>query len=218
MSRAWKLSDAQRGHIRTLRGGIAILTLGCLGLGYGWWSAPRDLTIHVPPDLRSGSTRKWWDVPPESVYTFGLYLFQQMNRWPTDGEADYERNLHTLGSYLTPACTAQLQSDFEQRRNAGELRKRVRGVYEIPGRGYGDDPTLHVRQLSDNDWVVTLDITADEYYGGERVKRALARYPLHIVRHDVDPERNPFGLVWDCYAGTPQRIEATVEVPVGGGS
>lgn len=218
MSRAWKLSDAQRGHIQTLRGGIAILTLLCLGLGYGWWSAPRDLTIHVPPDLRSGSTRQWWDVPPESVYTFGFYIFQQMNHWPTDGETDYERNLHTLSSYLTPACKARLQSDFEQRRIAGELRKRVRGVYEIPGRGYGDDPTLHVRQLSDNAWVVTLDITADEYYGGERVKRALARYPLRIERYDIDPEHNPFGLVWDCYAGTPQRIGLEEpESPAGGG-
>jgi integrating conjugative element protein (TIGR03746 family) len=218
MSRFWKLADAQRAHILSLRIGVVVIGVICLGVGYGWWSAPRDLNIHIPPDLRSGSTRKWWDTPPESVYSFGFYIFQQFNRWPTNGEADYERNLFQLASYLTPSCKAYLQNDFELRRNSGELRKRVRGVYEIPGRGYGDDPTLHVKQLSINDWTVNLDITADEYLGGERVKRALARYPLHIVRNDVDVEKNPFGMAWDCYSGTPQRIDVTEEPAVGQGA
>ncbi|EPJ5295654.1 DUF2895 family protein, partial [Pseudomonas aeruginosa] len=40
-----------------------------------------------------------------------------------------------------------------------------------------------------------------------KIKRALARYPLHVIRADVDPETNPFGLQWDCYSDTPQRIE-----------
>ncbi|MFJ5299198.1 PFL_4703 family integrating conjugative element protein [Pseudomonas sp. NPDC088368] len=207
MSRFWKLSDAQRAHIVSLRIALVVIASVCAGLGYGWWSAPRDLTIHVPPDLRSGSTRKWWDIPPESVYTFGFYIFQQMNRWPTNGEDDYDRNLFQLSSYLTPSCKAYLQSDFELRRNSGELRKRVRGVYEIPGRGYGDDPTYRVQQLSISEWTVNLDITADEYLGGERVKRALARYPLHIIKQDFDAEKNPFGMAWDCYSGTPQRID-----------
>lgn len=217
MSRFWKLADAQRAHIRSLRIALVVLAVMGSGLGYGWWSAPRDLNIHIPPDLRSGSTRKWWDVPPENVYGFGLYIFQQFNLWPTNGEADYERNLARLTSYLTPSCKAYLQNDFELRRNSGELRKRVRGVYEIPGRGYVDDPTLHVDQLSIDDWTVNLDIIADEYLGGERVKHALARYPLHIIRNDVDPEKNPFGLVWDCYNGTPQRIEIKPDEPAAGG-
>ncbi|MDQ4324501.1 DUF2895 family protein, partial [Pseudomonas aeruginosa] len=92
--------------------------------------------------------------------------------------------------------------------STGELRQRVRGIYEIPGRGYGDDPTARVRVVSDRDWVVTLDITADEYYGAEQVKRALVRYPVKVTRVDVDPARNPFGLALDCYEGTPQRINA----------
>jgi integrating conjugative element protein (TIGR03746 family) len=82
----------------------------------------------------------------------------------------------------------------------------VRGIYEIPGRGFGDDPANRVSVVSDRDWIVTLDLTVDEYYGDERVKRALVRYPLKVVRLDVDPERNPFGLALDCYSETPQRI------------
>ncbi|MDR3221168.1 MAG: TIGR03746 family integrating conjugative element protein [Candidatus Accumulibacter sp.] len=194
-------------HVKSLRLGLGALFAAALLLGFGWWSAPKDLTIHVPPDLRSGSTRKWWDVPPESVYAFTFYIFQQLNRWPTNGEDDSPRNLHALSAYLTPGCRAFLQQDFEYRRSNGELRQRVRGIYEISGRGYGDDPSARVKVLSDHDWIVTLDISADEYYGAEQVKRALVRYAIKVVRQDVDPERNPFGLALDCYASPPTRIE-----------
>lgn len=115
-------------HIRTLCLGAGALLIVALVMGGGWWSAPRDLTIHVPPDLRSGSTRKWWEVPPESVYAFTFYVFQQLNRWPTNGEQDYPRNLHALSPYLTAACQAFLKADFEYRRSTGELRQRVRGT------------------------------------------------------------------------------------------
>jgi integrating conjugative element protein (TIGR03746 family) len=205
-------------HIKTLRLGAGALLVVALVMGGGWWSAPRDLTIHVPPDLRSGSTRKWWEVPPESVYTFTFYVFQQLNRWPSDGETDYPRNLHALSAYLTPACQATLQEDYESRRNTGELRQRVRGIYEIPGRGYGENPTQRVQVVSDRDWLVTLDVSADEYHGSEQVKRALVRYPIKVVRTDADPARNPFGLMLDCYAQAPKRIVApTPSTPVRGG-
>lgn len=194
-------------HIRTLRLAAGALALLALLLGLGWWSAPRDLTIHIPPDLRSGSTRSWWDVPPENVYAFAFYIWQQLQRWPSDGEADYPRNLQTLSAYLTPACQAFLEQDYQRRRANGELRLRVRGVYEIPGRGYGEDPVRRVRVISAHDWIVTLDLTADEYYSSEQIKRALVRYQLKVVRLDQDPEHNPFGLALDCYAQPPQRID-----------
>jgi integrating conjugative element protein (TIGR03746 family) len=196
-------------HVKTLQVGAALLFVLSLMAGTGWWSAPRDMTIHVPPDLRSGSTRKWWEVPPETVYTFSFYIFQQLNRWPNDGEQDYPRNLTQLDAYLTPSCKTMLQAEFEQRRAAGELRKRTRGVFEIPERGYGDDPSFRVKALGADAWLVNLDLTVDEYFGSERVKRALVRYPLHVVRMDIDPERNPFGLALNCYSGTPQRIAAS---------
>jgi integrating conjugative element protein (TIGR03746 family) len=193
-------------HVKTLRSMLAATLVGALLLGAGWWSAPRDLTIHVPPDLRSGSTRKWWEVPPESVYAFTFYVFQNLNRWPVNGEEDYPRNLHALSAYLTPACSSFLQQDFEYRRNNGELRQRVRGVYEIPGRGYGDEPAARVKVVSTRDWIVTLDLSADEFYGSEQVKRAFVRYSLKVTRLDIDPEHNPYGLALDCYSSPPERI------------
>jgi hypothetical protein len=40
--------------------------------------------------------------------------------------------------------------------------------------------------VSANDWIVTLDVSADEYLGAEQVKRALVRYALKVVRMDIE--------------------------------
>lgn len=197
---------ARDAHIITLRLALGLLLVIIVALWYGWQSAPRHLTIHNPPDLRAGSTRPWWKVPPGNVYAFAFYIFQQINRWPVDGDRDYPRNLSALSAYLTPACRAQLEQDYRQRRDAGELRDRVRGVYEIPGRGFHHK---RVEVLDRDRWTVTLDLTVDEYYRAEPVKRALARYPLSVVRYDVDAEKNPWGLALDCFARPPQKLEAT---------
>lgn len=193
-------------HVKTLRVGCLLLTAVALIEAVGWWSAPRNLTIHNPPDLRSGSTRKWWEIPPGTVYAFTFYIFQQLNRWPADGEADYRRNIVTLANYLTPSCKAFFEGDYKFRSANNELRKRVRGVYEIPGRGYTDDPTFRVKQLATDAWQVNLDLATDEYYGSETVKRTFVRYPIRVQRLDIDPEKNPWGMVLDCYTSAPMRI------------
>ncbi len=196
---------ARDAHIITLRLALGIMAVIILALGYGWYRAPQHLTIHIPPDLRHGSTRPWWDIPPGDIYAFTFYIFQQLNRWPTNGDDDYPQNIARLRAYLTPACQARLNQDWQQRKDRGELRERVRGVYEIPGRGFKPE---RVAVLSRDSWTVTLDLSVDEYYQAEPVKRALVRYPVSVVRFDIDPEKNPWGLALDCFAGTPQRLEA----------
>lgn len=201
---------ARDAHITTLRLIIALMLVIIAALWYGWQSAPRHLTIHNPPDLRAGSTRPWWEIPPGEVYAFSFYIFQQLNRWPVNGEEDYPRNLDALSAYLTPACHARFDDDYRLRRDRGELRDRVRGIYEIPGRGFSN---RRVQVLDRDHWVVTFDLAVDEYYRAEPVKRVLVRYPLRVVRYDVDAEKNPWGLALDCFAGQPQKLEAATTTP-----
>src|SRR3546814_11343093 len=81
------------------------------------------------------STRTDTLFPYTTLFRSSFYIWQQVQRWPTNGEEDYPRNLRALSAYLTPSCRAFLQQDYEYRRASGELRQRVRGIYEIPGRG-----------------------------------------------------------------------------------
>lgn len=195
---------SERFHIQSLRIIILILLMIAMGFGYGLYSVPKQLTIHNPPDLRSGSTRAWWEIPDSTVYAFSFYIFQQLNRWPTNGQVDYKRNIQALRAYLTPQCQQYLERDYENRDLLGELKHRVRGVYEIPGRGFQKS---RVKVNSRDDWDVILDLATDEYYLDNPVKRVLVRYPLHVVRYDVDPESNPWGLAINCYRSQPQRLE-----------
>jgi integrating conjugative element protein (TIGR03746 family) len=192
-------------HILTLRVACGALFLFVLVVSIGWMRAPDKLTIHYPPDLRSGSTRPWWEVPIPSVYSFAFYIFQQLNAWPKNGDVDYPAKIHALSSYLTPSCQDFLNADAKKKSSGGELADRVRVVYEIPGRGY---QSKSVTVVDRDIWVVRLDLVVDEYFHAEPVKRALVRYPLKVVRWSGDAERNPFGLAIDCYEGTPQRLEA----------
>lgn len=193
-------------HILTLRVACGVL-LVCLLIAFtGWMRAPDRLTIHNPPDLRSGSTRAWWEVPTSTVYSFGFYIFQQLNAWPKDGETDYPQKIAMLSPYLTSSCRAYFEKEAAYRTSLGELKDRSRVVYEIPGRGFSED---RVKITDWDHWVVQLDLVADEHFNAEPVKRATVRYPLKVERYDGDPESNPFGLVLDCYDGVPQRLEAT---------
>lgn len=192
-------------HILTLRFVCGLLLVCLLTAFIGWMRAPDRLTIHNPPDLRSGSTRAWWEVPTSTVYSFGFYIFQQLNAWPKDGETDYPQKIAMLSPYLTPSCRAYFEKDAAYRTRLGELKDRSRVVYEIPGRGFSEDK---VKVLDRDHWVIQLDLVADEYFNTEPVKRVTVRYPLKVERQDGDPEANPFGLVLDCYDGVPQRLEA----------
>lgn len=192
-------------HIMTLRIICGVLVFFLLFACVGWMRAPDNLTVHNPPDLRTGSTRPWWEVPTPTVYAFAFYIFQQLNAWPKNGEVDYPAKIYTLSAYLTPACQDFLNAEARKRSNSGELSNRVRVVYEIPGRGYQPQS---VSVVDRDHWTVRLDLVADEYFHAEPVKRALVRYPLKVMRWEGDAERNPFGLALDCYDGVAQRLEA----------
>ena len=89
MSRFRNGMTARDNHIFSLRLACMALFIGLLVTSAGWMLAPQNMTIHNPPDLRSGSTQKWWEIPPSTVYGFAFYIFQQLNAWPKNGEVDY---------------------------------------------------------------------------------------------------------------------------------
>jgi len=174
----------------------------------GWRTAPRDLTVHIPPALQSGATVRvgQGDVPKPNVYTFGFYIWQQVNRWAQDGQTDYGKDIFKLQNFFTPACLTQLQNDQKQRADQGELALRTRSVMEIPGLGYSDD---RVEQTSDGHWSIVIDTQLIETSRGTPVKDTFIRYPLKIVRYDVDRELNPWQLAIDCYGPNdkPERLD-----------
>ena len=111
MSKFKHALNARDHHILSLRSACGMLLILLIITLSGWILSPRSLTIHNPPDLRSGSTRAWWEEPPATVYAVSFYIFQQLNSWPKNGDSDYPYRVSTLAAYLTPSCAEFLNRD-----------------------------------------------------------------------------------------------------------
>lgn len=169
-------------HILTLQAVIVLLCLCLAGVGYGWYRAPQKLTLWFPPDLRSGSTRPWWEVPPASVYAFTFYIFQQLNRWPDNGEEDYLHNLRSLRAYLTPACYTRLADPALVQ----ELQDFVNDCYG-PSRTrlkrLGSD--ISEEQSREVDWVgSSFYLSTPGYYDHDHSHTPRAAWPYDASRDD----------------------------------
>lgn len=207
--------DNVRAHLRSLWAVIAIQVLVIAALWFGWSRAPERLTVHIPPDLRSGATLAVNEVSPPNVYAFAFYIFQQLNRWPEDGAKDYGRAIFRVSPYLTPRYRADLIAELEQKGRQGELAYRVRGVQEIPGHGYEE---RRVDLLNEDAWIVWLDLDLLESVKGMTVKRTAIRYPLRVVRYAVDLEANPWGLALDGFGAEGPRRLTDAELDDEGGT
>ncbi len=205
--------DNVRAHLRSLWAVIAIQVVVIAGLWFGWSQAPARLTVHIPPDLRSGAVLAVGEVPPANVYAFAFYIFQQLNHWPEDGGRDYGRAIFRVAPYVTPRYRAELIEELEQKGRQGELAYRVRGMQQIPGHGFEE---RRVDVLSPNAWIVWLDLDLLESVKGMTVKRTAIRYPLRVVRYAVDLETNPWGMALDGFGADGPRRLTDVEMQDGG--
>lgn len=197
--------DNVRSHLRSLWAVIALLLVVIVAFWIAFMRVPANLTVHIPPDLRSGAVLSLDEVPPANVYAFAAYVFQQLNRWPEDGAKDYGEAIYRIAAYLTPAFRERLVEDLQTKGRQGELVHRVRSLQPIPGRGFEG---RRVEVLSEETWLVWLDLELNESVKGMRVKQTAIRYPLRVVRYPVDAEANPFGLALDGFAGEgPVRLD-----------
>ena len=199
--------DNVRGHLRSLWAVIGLLLTIILALWIGWMRMPGTITVHIPPDLRSGAVMALDEVPPANIYAFAFYIFQQLNRWPDDGAEDYGKAIFRIAAYLTPSFREQLIADMETKGKQGQLAYRVRSLQAIPGQVYEE---RRVDVLSKESWVVWLDLELRESVKGMTVKKTTIRYPLRVLRYAVDAEANPWGLALDGFAAEgPQRLAAS---------
>ena len=205
LSKYRNLLADQREAMRALWAAVGVGLACAVLMGVGWMTAPSSLRIYIPPDLSGGATVEA-DMPLlPHVYTFAMYIWQQLYRWPQDGARDYADKVRALSAFMTPSCHQDRLDDHERRNSRRELSGRQRAVWEIPGRGFTPE---RVRVEGSGSWVVWLDLHIEETLLGEPVKSRLVSYAVRVVRYDVDRERNPWGLAIDCLAGVPRAIEA----------
>lgn len=200
--------DNLKSHITTLRVVIGILVLFS---GLFWFNAKQAKEVqrvHIPPDLRSGSTVQVNEVPPTTAYSFALNIFQYLNTWLADGSNDYPARVSELRGYMTPSYIEWLEKDIIKRTQRGELSARTRTVTPLNKTAYDD---RRVDVINKDNFVVWLDLRIKETHKGIPVKTVDIRYPLRVVRSDVPLDFNPWGLKLDGYNSSPIRMTDIVE-------
>ncbi len=155
-------------------------------------SKQNDISLHYPPDLRSGAVMKAGEIPPTEVFLFAQYILQQLNNWDKNGADDYPRNVSRLRYYMTPRYRQQLTDNIAKLPH-GELRDRVRVFVPVAGDAYEDSDV----ELLGDAWLVWLDVHISETVLGQPVKDVSLRYPIRVVRYDTNREMNPWQLALD---------------------
>jgi len=163
MSRLASERDALHLLIQFLCFGIfASLSLAA-AMWYGWYKAPENIRISIPPDLRKGAVVRPGEFSSLTVEAFASSIFRELHRWEDDGELDYGEKILENQAYLTPRYRKWLIEDMNQRDDDGELKSRKRWTLEIDGSGYNPD---NVVAYDDGSWVVHLRLQIFEEVGG----------------------------------------------------
>jgi integrating conjugative element protein (TIGR03746 family) len=196
---------------------IGLMAVMMVGMGVGWDRARQDAVIHLPPNLEEGGLVKLNQPGRIHIYAFAARILQVINHWQTDGSTDYLKAIDSVRPYLTPRFYAELKYDLEQRlvnpvdgkgMAVDELTGRVRSMQSLLATGSAkifDDDKVTIR--SPGEWTAILDMHIEEQVKGLLTKSVNVRYPVRVIRYDVDLNANRWGLALDGYeAPGPTRL------------
>lgn len=183
---------------------IALLAL-CFSLSRSIDIAGKEQLIRLEPDLRAGTVRNAWEVPPAFVYSFALTIVQKVNNWQENGSTDYSQNIMKLQNYITPSCRGFLMDDFADKKSSGQLQNRKRIMMEMSGVGFNE--INHTKITSRGRWDVNLSLNVREFIGDRLVKNKDVFWPVKVVEFNIDPELNTQGLALDCFSDQPKLLK-----------
>jgi integrating conjugative element protein (TIGR03746 family) len=206
IAQAWRKEDIDAQIIRLQRNFIGILSALCFALFIGWVTSPSRLTIYIPPDIQNGATIKADTIPPSLIYSFAYEVWQELNYWPEETGEDYQKNIRTYWSYLTPQFKTLLLDDNTDLKESGQIQ-RTRYMQGQSGAAFD---SINVKKLGNDTWEVDLKMRLTEYKNNQAVKDVEIMYPLKITRINVSPQNNPYGLAITGFVSEPKRLKTYI--------
>lgn len=168
------------------------------------------MRVYIPPKIpSSGLTTTSKAVPLATVYGFAFYVWQSVNHWENDGLQNYKQQITQYSPYFTPTFKNSLIQNYNNLLNQGELQDRIRIMQGMSGSEYSP---LDVKYIGHDTWIVYLKMRLTEMINsnGKIVKDVQMYYTLKVVRYDVDPNSNHWGLAIAGFAASPARIKTIV--------
>ena len=204
----WRKTDEYKKLIRLYQV-ILVILLGFIFLQHEHLnSALTSQRIYVTPTLETaGGFTQANHISDELLFGFTFKTFTEINTWRGGEDVEeYKRQIEANRYFLTPAYYEQLTADFSKKKMLGELaRLRVLSGY------HGEDfQSVDIKPLGPNAWEVDLTLRLEERVGDTAVKDVLIRYPIKVVRSQLTPELNPYGLAIDGYVREPERVNTLI--------
>lgn len=147
---------------------------------------PKEIEMHIPPDLSNGGVASREPLPHE-VYAFAYQIWQKTARCEQDCSKEYGKNIRAFGHYFTDSYRNNLLSEASQLES--QNRFRIRSIREA--RPYSRE---YVEKKSGSSWVVDLQVQEVERIGSKIVRDATVTYPIVVMKYDIDRQKNPWGL------------------------
>ena len=185
------------------------LIIGLFGLVFfliiGWNNAQTDITLHYPPDLRSGASMKVGQIDPSEVFGFVSTVFTYLNTWNENGLHDYPANRKKLRAYLTQKYQRYILAEIKDLERLGEIQGRTRTIQPIAEDYYTEDK---VTIKNGSTWVVLRKFRVKEYIKGTGtpIKDTVIEFPIRVVVYTVPRQANPWQLGLDGYEREPTRV------------
>jgi integrating conjugative element protein (TIGR03746 family) len=201
ITQAWKKEDADEKIIQLQKRFIGVLCVLTLAFFTGWITSPSRLTVYLPPDIQNGATIKAGSIPDPLIYSFAYEVWQELNYWPAENGDDYQKNIRTYWSYLTPKFKAELLEDSAELKASGQIQ-RIRYLQGLSGAAY---ESVNVKKIGTDTWEVDLKMRLTEFKNNQAVKDVEIIYPLKITRVNVSTQNNPYGLALAGFVSEPQR-------------
>lgn len=179
---------------------VAILFL----LGGAYIRFPSTIQVYHTPTLESAVATKIDYIPPSTVYSFAVLLWERINYCQNDCAVDYLNNLNSSRPFLTERCYFDLKDHAVK--NNQLYKNRARQLTLLDSTAFNPSKVIKLDNKKDT-WVVTETFGFDETIHGTKLRNFNMKYPLQIVKHNVSDTYNPYNLQLDCFSGTPTRID-----------
>jgi len=187
-----------------------VLGVACIVLAAGLAGSREWITVYIPPDTTEGGFQTAGKPSQATVYGFAAQVLQILNHWPVDGERDYASAIESQTLYLTPRFRRQLLEDYTRlgnRAGLNELRGRARALHPAADRLYSPE---RVEKLGAGVWGVEIEYRLVESIEASPIKDTVIRYAVRVVRAEVNPRGNRWGLQLDGWLRDPVRIRSQV--------
>jgi integrating conjugative element protein (TIGR03746 family) len=182
---AFKKLDQKDKTIKLLVIIIALLGILLMHAHVRVVNTPKEMTCHMPPDIRTGGAMKIGVAYDITAYDFVFTMFSSVNTWSSDGSKEYKLKLQQYKNYFSNDYIKTLERKADRDIQANKGRTRV--VEYVQDK-------YQVKSLGGNRFEVELVVHIVDKIRDHIIKDEFVKYYFYVTPSNVIRSKNPWQL------------------------